>query len=82
MGWVCGVYQGGNRGDTREGLSSLGVELSVHQGETRKIPARPRQAGSETSLHRVHYGRCHNRNVAACCHGSIYEALRYDDIYW
>jgi hypothetical protein len=70
----------------REGFSqqiqSLGVKLGVHQGETRKIPARPRRAGSETPLHRLHDDWCHNRNVAASSDGGVYEALRYDDIYW
>jgi hypothetical protein len=63
-------------------IPSLAVELGVHEGEARKIPARPREAGSETPLHRVHYDWPDNRNVAAHGHDGLEVAIRHDDIDW
>src|ERR1700755_2276669 len=42
---------------------------ALHEGEACNIPARPRQAGGETPLHRVHHDRGDDRNPVGRGHG-------------
>src|SRR6516165_4473552 len=63
-------------------VQSLGVELGVHQGEAGDIPARPRETGGESALHRVHHGCGDDRNAVGRVHGVGCEAFHHNDIYW